>query len=355
MARSVENSARSDSSGILPQHRQRDSDASWLAATGLIGTGGGFVLPKLDGTPTEYGIAEEDNRAIRLAQRLTALDIADPHDWEKVDRSASRYILATLKRWIAIHGSDVIQKQFALNASISSSPSAYADDEHDSHLLYLTVNPDSAAYIVIGHTLERLAAIDFRLPASFYRLIVDSLRRWIRVYDYDDAQDRLEMLQGWVEGEEDPDQYEFPDVEGCIPAWMKEEPLEGDVMRELAQEIQDEQVAAILTAAFDLQTVSHKHSRTEISEEVREAFMDSNPPLPALLISFKRHDAIAGCFDEDSQGMLEAEPEPNLIAEIEPGDVASVRQAFDLLGSLCETLAAVSRLATLLPGNDEEA
>lgn len=318
-----------------------------------MGRGGGFVLPKLDGTPTEYSIAEDDNRAIRLAQALTALDIADPHDWERADHSASQYILATLKRWIGNHGGNAIHKQFALDVSISSSPYPYAGDERGSHLLYLIVNPDSAAYIVIGPTLELLAAIHPRLPVSFYRQIVDSVRRWVRVYDYNDALDRLEMLRGWVEGEEDPDQYEFPDVEGCILACMKEEPLELAVMRELAQEIKDERVAGILNAAFDLHSVSRKNSRAEISEEAREAFMDSNPPLPALLISFKRHDAIAVCFDEESQGMMEAEPEPNFIVEIEPGNAASVQQAFDTLGSVCETVASASRLAALLPGNDD--
>ena len=51
--------------------------------------------------------------------------------------------------------------------------------------------------------------------------------------------------------------------------------------------------------------------------------------------------------------MMEAEPEPNLILEIDPGDLASVRQAFDALGTLSETMAAASQLMSLLPGNEE--
>lgn len=81
--------------------------------------------------------------------------------------------------------------------------------------------------------------------------------------------------------------------------------------------------------------------------------MDSNPPLPALLVTLRLHDAVAGCFDEDSQGMLEAEPEPNLIVEINLGERPSVRQAFEALATLCETTAAASRLMSLLPGNEE--
>ena len=82
--------------------------------------------------------------------------------------------------------------------------------------------------------------------------------------------------------------------------------------------------------------------------------MDSNPPLPALLISFKRHDAALACYDDESQAFLEASPEPNLIVEIDPTDQPGVRRAFDTLAVLCETMAAASRLAALLPGNNQE-
>jgi len=36
----------------------------------------------------------------------------------------------------------------------------------------------------------------------------------VRAYDYHDAEERVEMLREWYEGEENADQYEMPDVEG---------------------------------------------------------------------------------------------------------------------------------------------
>lgn len=38
------------------------------------------------------------------------------------------------------------------------------------------------------------------------------------------------------------------------------------------------------------------------------------PLLPALLIVFEEHDAIAACFDEESQHMLEGSAEPTFCA-----------------------------------------
>ncbi len=355
MEASLNNFAKCNPGGILPPRARRDRATTRLAAAGLMGQGSGAILPRLDGAPVEYRIAGEDRRAILLAQTLTELGIADPSDWEHGGRSPSGYILATLKRWIVCHDGGIIRQQFALDATISNTPDPYSNEGTHPDLLYLIVSPDSAGYVVIGPTLELLATVHPRLPVSFYHLFVGAVRRWIRVYDYDDALARLEMLREWVDGEENPEQYEFPDVEDCIPACMKEKPLEPRTVRGIAGKTKDEILGRLLNAALDLERISQKVSPAEISEATREAFMDSNPPLPALLVSFKRHDAIAACFDDESQTMMEAGPEPNFIVEINPGDPASAQHAFNnILGVLCETMAAASRLAEMCPGNNEE-
>ncbi len=319
-----------------------------------MGQRSGAILPRLDGAPVEYRISGEDPRAVLLAQTLTELGIADPPDWAHADRSPSGYILTTLKRWIACHDGGIVRQQFTLDAAISNTPDPYTNEGARPELLYLIVSPDSAGYVVIGPTLELLAPVHPRLPVSFYHLFVGSVRHWMRVYDYDDALARVEMLRDWVEGEENPEQYEFPDVEGCVPAYMKEKPLDAETVRRIADETSDDTLGRLLNAALDLERLSQKFHPAEISEETREAFIDSNPPLPALLVSFKRHDAIASCFDDESQTMMEAGPEPNFIVEINLGDHANVQQAFETLGVLSETMAAASRLAGMCPGNNEE-
>jgi hypothetical protein len=353
MAENIKDFEGGHSTGIVPPWRRGATSAARLAPADLMGRGDAAVLPRLDGTVAEYRITHEDHRAILLARGLTMLGIAEPQDWDGTERSTSGYILATLKRWIECHGGGLIRQQFALCASISSAPDPYTDDGADRELLYLIVNPDSAAYVVIGPTLELLGANDRRLAVSFYRLFVDAVRCWVRVYDYEDAQDRLEMLREWLEGDENSEEYELPDVENCIPVSMKEKPLDAEIVRHLGRETKNKTVRRILTAALDLDQLSQKVRPAAISEETREAFMDSNPPLPALLVSFRRHDAIAACFDEEGQAMMETEPEPNLIVEIDPGEASSVQKAFELLGNFCDTMAAASQLASMLPGNEE--
>jgi hypothetical protein len=313
--------------------------------------GGGAVLPRLDGVAVEHRVAGEDQRAILLARTLTELEIADPSDWEQ---SPSQYVLSTLERWIALHGGESIDAQFALDATLSNTPDCYSSEDITPGRLYLTVDPESAGYIVVGPTLELLRRIHRRLPVTFYHLLVGAVDRLMRAYDYRDALERVEMWREWAEGEGGADQYEIPDVESCIPPEMKEEPLEASALGELISQVHGDGLRGLIEAALTLDTISQRLQRPEISEETREAFMDSNPPLPALLVSFKRDDSIAGVFEEEGQAMLEACPEPSFIVEIDPGDAGSVQRAFDALAVVCETMAAASRLAALLPGNKEE-
>jgi hypothetical protein len=320
-----------------------------------MGQASGAVLPRLDGVPVEYQLSAEDPRAIKLAETLTVLGIADPSDWEESKHSPSAYVQATLKRCIALHGGERTRKDFALNVMISGCSDPYSGEEGRQELLYLMVDPDSAGYMVVGPTLEMLERIHPRLPATFYHLFVGGVQRVVRVYDFRDAQDRVEMLKEWAEGEPDQEQYEFPDMEGCIPPSIKLKPLSVGHVKRIADSADDQVCRQLLRAALDLNKVSRRLRRPEISEETREALMDSNPPLPALLVSFKPHDSVCACWDDESQAFLEASPEPNLLVEINPSDHASVRQAFDTLAVLCETMAAASRIAALLPGNDQEA
>src|SRR5207245_9339095 len=104
-----------------------------------------------------------------------------------------------------------------------------AEQAPDGRRLYLILYPDSAAYVVAGPTLELLDREHGRLPATFYHVFTGALNKWLRIYDYRDAEDRVEMLREWAEGEEE--QYEIADVAGSVPACMKRKPLSLESLR----------------------------------------------------------------------------------------------------------------------------
>jgi hypothetical protein len=316
-----------------------------------VGQGSVALLPRLDGVAVEHQIAGDDPRASLLARTLTELGIANPCDWQG---GVSRFLLDTLERWITLHGGGAIREQFSLHATLRSNPGLYGSEDIDPARLYLAVEADAAGYIAIGPAVDLLKEVHPQLPVTFYRLLIGALGRWARIYDFHDALERVEMWKEWIEGEENPEQYEFPEVESCIPAEMRMEPLDTEGLRDLTNGIKDEVAHRLIQSVLDLDQVSRKLNPPEISEEARESLMDCNPPLPALLVSFRHQDGVVAAFDEDSQAMLEVEPEPSFLAEIVPADAASARQAFDSLAGLCETLATASCLMTLLPGSQEE-
>jgi len=319
-----------------------------------MGSGDNLTLPRLDDVPIEHSLCAGDEPAVALAKTLSKLDIAVPEDWEKARHDPTAYIGLTLARWIARHGVEAIKRRFDLTAAITSLLDDYTDrDPVNPHLLYLTVDAGSSGYVVLSSTLELLEKAHPGLPATFFHLFVGALNNWVRVYDYRDAEERVAMMREWIEGESDEDQYEIPEVAGCIPSCMKARPLGHRSLREVRSRVKGREARFLLEGVMELAGISVQAKRPELTDEIREKMGDMNPPLPGLLAVFKSDDAIEGCFDEEAQSMMELTPEPSLIIPLSADQPRSVQVAFRTLGVACDTLAAASRLIDRIPGNDQ--
>jgi hypothetical protein len=211
----------------------------------------------------------------------------------------------------------------------------------------------SGLVAAFGPTLQLLESVHPQLPATFFHLFVGALNGWLRVYDHRDAGDRVEMLREWIAQEGDAEQYEIPDVEGSIPLCMRQTTLSKAELAHLKDNINDPLAQTLVNAVFDLHHLSAQVERPELDDNIREKLSDCNPPLPCLLNIFAEGDAIAACFDEEAQGMMEVEPEPNLIIPFDPTDKDSVQSTFHMFGVACQTIAAASRVIDLMPGNDQ--
>jgi hypothetical protein len=324
-----------------------------LASTAeLMGTGDRLVIPRLLGVPAEYLYSVGDSALIALARTLVELDLAAPGDWESAHRDPGAYVLRTIERGIAAHGGAAIRRRFDVYVTLSSYLDEYSDkneENPDGSRLYLTVDPDRCGFVVLGPTLELLEKVHPQLPARFYCLFMRALNTWVRVYM--DAQERVTMLREWIEGEADEDQYEIPDVVGCIPTCMRRRPLSRRRMQELRGQVAKTEVGTLLDAVLDLVRVSGRATRPELTDEMREELCDTNPPLPSLLMVFAESDSVEACFDEEGQTMMEVMPEPSVIIPFS-AQPESVRQAFRTFGVVCDTLAAASRVMDLMPGTE---
>jgi hypothetical protein len=291
-----------------------------------------------------------------LAKALLELDIAFPGDWKRAERDPTSFIRITLERWIHTHGGPAIRHRFLLSAVISNSPNDWAE-RHESRprQLFLIVEPYEATCgcATFGPTLQLLESVQPQLPATFFHLSVGALNRWLRVYDLRDAEERVETLREWAAQEPDAGEYELPDVAGSIPSCIRQTALDEAALADLKGKINDPLASKLVDALIALDGVSRGAERPELDDDVGEQLSDCNPPLPCLLAVFADGDAIAGCFDEEAQGMMEVEPEPNIIIPFDPTDTESVQRTFHTFGVACQTIAAASHLIDLMPGNDQ--
>jgi hypothetical protein len=320
----------------------------------LMGSGTHLLIPNLDRVPLEYHFHAGERAAIRLAQALLEMDIADPSDWQRVRRDPTEFVPATLNRWIDLHGGKTLRRRFCLRLMLSEVVDEYleaGETDPDGRGLYLFLHPESAAFVVAGPTLELLENEHPRLPATFYHVFTGALNRWLRTYDYRDAEDRVQMLREWAEGEEE--QYEIADVAASTPAYMKQKPLRLGTVRRMATQAKGVGVKALLAAALELERISASVPHPEVTDEMREQLMDANSALPAALVVFAENDAIEAHFEDESQSWGEASSEPNLILPLSAFDSESIRSAFHILAVVCRTLAAATRLIDLMPGNEK--
>jgi hypothetical protein len=345
--------AFSKSSGAMLARETSHTTGRVLAASQLMAPTCEVVLPTLEKIPTEQRFSADDRELLSLAEILVKSDIAAVEDWEESGRDAAKYLSATLRRWTQEHGGPAIDRRFGLDLTLSDRLVDYSDERGPEGTLYLIVDPDSAAFVVLKPVFELLETIHPRLPATFFSYFVGSLDGWVRVYDYHDAEERVEMLREWYEGEQDSEQYEVPDIEGCMPSCLKEQPMSLPALKKLGRNVTDHEVKLLIGGLRELCRVSKQAKRPEFTDEMGEQLMDSNPPLPCLLAAFSSGDAVVGCFDDEAQTALEVTPQPNLVIPIKLCDPASVRQGFHTLGVVCEMLAAASRLIDRMPGNDD--
>lgn len=307
----------------------------------------GWTIPQIGEIPRAYVACPGERVAARVAMALLRAGVASAARYQG---GALEFVRSAIREFVERNGGPSIRKTFRLHLLLTTTLNEYSNqDDLNPARLYFTLEPSEAGYFVAGPTLSILEREHPRLPATFVQLISGALNQWIRVYDQRDARERIEMLRDWYSADPDGELVELPNVEGSVPASLSERSMRVSELRRLLPSFTPP-VQDWMRRAIEIETGSRRRPRPPMTEEIEVDFGDRNPPLPSLLMVFRPADGIEACFDDESQAMMEALPEPNLVIPVDATNPADVRRAFKTLEVVCATLAKAAELIEKLPG-----
>ena len=336
----------------------------------MIGLPLDATIPRLKGIRWRYCTRWDEGPAAALGMSLLRLGICRPNDWSG---SAVDFVERGFRRFCSQNRAVDAKRVWVGDLRITDSLFELTEQERNqveaeregmTDHLYLVGDYEAAASIPIGATLACLEAAHNLLPVAFYEVLTTNLYKWMRVYDYLDAQEHAEM---WMEdlSEEELEASTYRKVDMEIPACIKRhsKTLKYRTARNLLREIQPHtSVARELIRhllEMDAHGQGHEHAWPgQISEKdvpgIETWLSDAEYSRPGCLITWYENDAINACFDEEAQHMGENGPcQPNVALPIHLNRPAKeldeeVRRVFDHASAMLRSLASAAKIVELV-------
>jgi len=294
-------------------------------------------LPSLTGVPPSYEYYDGDARLFAFLRRLAELGIAStaPAEIEKLRTSPLAYAEASLASWVNARGGDTIDGNINYSLAIQTEAEEMFANTTMKDSLMITVEAGCCGYMVAGAALDALEANAKGLGRAFYRVLDTSLAKWMRIYDLSDARYYVDGMKQMAEGDDEAENYEFPDVEAAIPEFLRDTASPGPVQEHnlslLRKHQKDSKIGGWISRLFEI----HRLAQLPAAGNVREllgAYYDQ-ACMPSLLIVFHKQDTIEGCFDEEAQQWPEGSSEPCFAAAFNPADTSQTASAFESLAT----------------------
>ena len=291
------------------------------------------ALPSLDEVPAHYSHEVNGDLLYKLCGALTAKGLGTPETWQRCGQDCVAYARHSIMNAVGAERGELLLRnvEWRLEVSDTLSDGYFSGDSDplvEQGKLCVTASCNGCGHLRIGAALDALEREAAGLGAAFYWSLVHALYRVMRIYDHDDALMYEERLRDYISEDDtaNPDEYEFPEVKRALPAYIEQTldtkwTIAGQ--RLLASHANGRHSSWIRR----LRTLN-RLARVRVStdgEVVRGNY--DGPPLPALVLAFRDHDAIVACFDEESQHMLEASSEPTLCVVFAPDNRAEFEGA----------------------------
>ena len=336
----------------------------------MIGLPVTVSIPQIQGVRWRYCSRWDEGPAATLGMSLLRLGICRPGDWsgsavDFVERGFSRFCrqngsTQAKKVWVG----DLRIADFLFELTEQERNQMEAGREEQSRLLFFIGDYEAAASIPIGATLACLEAEDELLPAAFYGVLATNLYKWMRVYDYLDAQEQAEM---WMEDMSDEEREAsvyrrvYLELPNCMKKHSKE--LRQGNARNLLEKIRPRRSALrrLIHSTLEMDDCGRGHEHAwpgHLTDKdvpgIGGWLMDAESSRPGCLITWYEGDAINACFDEEAQHMGEnGACQPNVAIPIHldrsPQKLdRQVMRVFDYAGAMLRSLACAAKAVEII-------
>jgi hypothetical protein len=308
----------------------------------------------LDRQPVTYSHEVNGEMLYELCAALVRMGLGTPELWIECGEDPIAFARRSIASRIGAETVELLERNVEYHLEVTDVVGADSAGLSTGQLA-ITIDCSGCGFLKIGPALRALESQEKGLGAAFYWTLIRSLYRVMRIYDHSDAQAYEENLIEYAQ-EDDPanrDQYEFPEVEKalpeCIRRSLKHESEHWRLdYRRLLRRHRNGRFRSWIGHVETIAMLARLRARSSEREDL-DGYYDG-PPLPAVLIVFEDHDAVAACFDEESQHMLEGSAEPAFCAVFALDNAeqcAAARRAVERFirvnRELCELIEAIHR------------
>jgi len=276
------------------------------------------ALPSLSGQPVSYSHEVNGEMLFEFCGALVRVGMGTPKLWSECGEDPLAFAQRSIVNRIGADTIALLERNVEYHLEVTDVVGADSAGLSTGQLA-ITIDCSGCGFLKIGPALRALEEEEEGLGAAFYWTLIRSLYRVMRIYDHSDAQAYEENLIEYAQEDEpaNRDQYEFPEVEKalpeCIRKSLKHESEHWRLdYRRLFWRHRNGRYRNWIRHVEAIAKFARVKARSFEPADYDGCY--DGPPLPSLLIVFEEHDAIAACFDEESQHMLEGSAEPAFCA-----------------------------------------
>ena len=340
-----------------PPPRQRASQ--------LMAPGQALTVPRLaTGALEPLQPRHTYSGALGLARNLLLARIGQPEDWGHTMGDPVAFMLRTVERVAAGFNRKTIDGVAHTDILFGTSPyisSCHEKEYDDPERAFLAIEATHISIVYLRPTLELLARVHPRLPATFYRLLLESISSWILCYDESASEAFYEWrMEAYEEAQQScEDGLEKPQsITTAKGPWltMRFQPLPLAKIDAAIESLKSgTQARRILDAARRLRALAKARQRTRPYCDVwDEYYPNGSFSVPFTILAFHEQDLVCQAFQSDEEDWMNGgeQQSPAFATAFDPKDPESVAAGFEEFRHFLRMMEGLGELLTLLPGCD---